>query len=170
MPQSVLNQAPAIQDLTPRPSNHICEIEGQLDEPSIFNADEKQFECSADGLPADSDLEEKANTYDVNIDPLKVTKQMLLTCKVMRRRNNNVPPLGSIRGKSVSHQRESLFGQGGRNTLTAGNSQLETSRFNDASIQFADPRMEAFRDKIRSLNKQPITSSRTAGQASRSTN
>jgi hypothetical protein len=167
MPQSIFNQTPAVQDVSTRPSIYIGELEGQLDEPSMFNTEEKQFNCAASGSPSVSDLEEKGKPYEVKIDPLKVTKQMLLTCKVMRRRNNNVPPLGSIRGKSVSHQRDSLFGPGGRsinyNTLTTGNSQLETSRFNETSIHYTDPRMEAFRDQIRSMNKQPINTSRTAG-------
>lgn len=32
---------------------------------------------------------------------MEVTKQMLLTCKVMRRRNNNVIPLTQIRNNAI---------------------------------------------------------------------
>jgi hypothetical protein len=38
---------------------------------------------------------------EITIDPMEVTKQMLLTCKVMRRRNNNVIPITQIRNNAM---------------------------------------------------------------------
>lgn len=38
---------------------------------------------------------------EITIDPMEVTKQMLLTCKVMRRRNNNVIPITQIRNNAI---------------------------------------------------------------------
>ena len=45
-------------------------------------------------------LEELLNPKTPEVDPKAVTKQMLLTCKVFRKRNSNVTPLTSQKDKT----------------------------------------------------------------------
>ena len=45
-------------------------------------------------------LEELLNPKTPEVDPKAVTKQMLLTCKVFRKRNSNVTPLTSQKDKA----------------------------------------------------------------------
>mmetsp|Transcript_5872 Transcript_5872/g.7088 ORF Transcript_5872/g.7088 Transcript_5872/m.7088 type:complete len:138 (-) Transcript_5872:385-798(-) len=57
-------------------------------------------------LQTEVDEQQKLHKRPPDIDPKKVTRQMLLNCHVFRKRNTNVTPLASNRSK-YSHQMRS---------------------------------------------------------------
>ena len=58
-------------------------------------------------------LEELLNPKTPEVDPKAVTKQMLLTCKVFRKRNSNVTPLQSQRDKAPGGIQDRMY-RGGK--------------------------------------------------------
>ena len=92
---------------------------------------------------------------------------MLLTCKVHRRRNNNVIPITMTRAlPHVATQKTRQM-----NNMSPLKNQLDNHEgshitTNEKSYVYSDPRMENFREQIRGMNRH-ANASKTAAMSSR---